>query len=119
MVDAGTDTILTPSWWDSDIVTEAKAATTRKRARKPVDSTKQQGLVTETEDDTGMDTEAFVNGADAVNRIRRTRKTVKTKPTFPTLEDSAEAPFTLVKRSNKRTVATRPKRRSLGRQPSL
>lgn len=32
-VDASTDTILTPSWWDSDSATEARVASRRRKAR--------------------------------------------------------------------------------------
>jgi len=59
MVDASTDTILTPSWWDSDAVFEAK--TRRKRgARKTQVAGKTHELVQTrvTEVESAMDTDA-------------------------------------------------------------
>jgi len=35
-VDASTDTILTPSWWDSDSATEARAASRRRKAKSVI-----------------------------------------------------------------------------------
>lgn len=95
MADATTDTLLTPSWWDSDRTIEARAASRRRSARKPADPVQRHARFTETEDDTAMDTDAVdmdtdametdavVTWANVTKRRRRTRKATTPEPRPP------------------------------------
>ncbi|KAL4082641.1 hypothetical protein QTP88_029702 [Uroleucon formosanum] len=76
MVDASTDTLLTPSWWDSDRVVEARAASKRRLARKSTDATQPLARSGETEDDTAVDTDAGGNWAEVARRRRSRKNTV-------------------------------------------
>jgi len=74
MVDASTDTILTPSWWDSDKAIEAKAARRRKTLRKPSNVAGQKTGLTETEEDTAMETDAPDEWKNVTRKPPRPRK---------------------------------------------
>ncbi|KAL4082363.1 hypothetical protein QTP88_030019 [Uroleucon formosanum] len=83
MVDASTDTLLTPSWWDSDRVVEARAASKRRLARKSADATQQLARSGETEDDTAVDTDAGGTWAEVARRRRSRRKTAAAVASAP------------------------------------
>ncbi|KAL4132887.1 hypothetical protein QTP88_009963 [Uroleucon formosanum] len=83
MVDASTDTLLTPSWWDSDRVVEARAASKRRLARKSADATQQLARSGETEDDTAVDTDAGGTWAEVARRRRGRRKTAAAVASAP------------------------------------
>ncbi|KAL4082655.1 hypothetical protein QTP88_029716 [Uroleucon formosanum] len=82
MVDASTDTLLTPSWWDSDRVVEARAACKRRLARKSADATQPLARPGETEDDTAVDTDAGGTWAEVARRRSR-RKTAAAVASAP------------------------------------
>ncbi|KAL4082383.1 hypothetical protein QTP88_030003 [Uroleucon formosanum] len=82
MCDAATDTVLTPSWWDSDRTIEAERASGERLARNPTHPTRQHAPA-ETEDETAMDTEAAGTWANVVRRNRRKKKTTAPEPCLP------------------------------------
>jgi len=81
-VDAATDTILTPSWWDSDKTIAARAASRRRPARNPADLA-QPHAPTETEDDAAMETDAVDTWASVTRRRSRLRKAAPPEPCTP------------------------------------
>jgi len=81
MVDAATNTILTPSWWDSDSTIAARAASRRTPVRKSA-GLAMPNAPTETEDETAMETDAADTWANVIRR-RRLRKTPATEPRPP------------------------------------
>jgi len=85
MADATTDTLLTPSWWDSDRTIEERAASRRRSARKPADPVQCHACFTETEDDTTIDTDKRDTWANVTKRRRRTRKAMapESRPPAP------------------------------------
>jgi len=110
--DASTDTILTPSWWDSDKAIEARAASRRRLARKPTDAAQQHAPSAETEDDAAMDTDAGGNWAQVAGRRRSRRKTAapatgSSTTRAPTLPASVakKPPAVLVKPGEGKTFA--------------
>jgi len=83
MKDASTDTILTPSWWDSDVVIEKKAATKRRNAQGTAGSSSQpRNRVLDTEAESAMETDAE-NWSKVVKKPARQRKAAAAKPSQP------------------------------------
>jgi len=97
--DASTDTILTPSWWDSDKVTESKLASRRRPLRQTSGATKQRVQTQDTDNDSTMETDA-VNWSTVVRRPPKTKEPAAT-------ETSTSAPTALTKRG------------SVGKKPSV
>ncbi|KAL5237090.1 hypothetical protein ACI65C_004500 [Semiaphis heraclei] len=80
MVDASTDTVLTPSWWDSDAVFEAESRMKTKRgAHKPHEAVSSKVLVNrqtrDTEVEPAMDTDAETPWSSVVRRGTKKWKT--------------------------------------------
>jgi hypothetical protein len=87
MADASTDTILTPSWWDSDSVTVARAASKRKKVNK----TAVTGIAKpkDTEVESAMETDAEAPWSSVVKRGPKKRKTA-TDPLPPVVAQTSE-----------------------------
>ena len=110
MADASTDTILTPSWWDSDRVIEARAASRRKKETKTSGTGMDRPKDTELE--SAMETDAE-NWSTIVKKTPRKRavpavdpqKAVKTGPPQPTRAPSKKPPAVLIKPSEGKSFA--------------
>jgi len=78
MIDASTDTILTPNWWDSDAIFEEESKKKRRNVRKPQETVKSQelGQAKETEAESAMDTDTATPWSNVVKRGPRRRNTV-------------------------------------------
>jgi len=111
MADASTDTILTPSWWDSDSVIEARAASKRKKAAKHVGTGMQKPRDTEAE--SAMETDAENWSMVVKNKHPRKRASPAVEPhktTTPgqpqkTKTLSKKPPAVLIKPSEGKTFA--------------
>ncbi|KAE9529662.1 hypothetical protein AGLY_011758 [Aphis glycines] len=93
--DASTDTILTPSWWDSDSVFEAELATKKRRSAR---KTKTPGIpqdpveIRDTEVESAMDTDAEAQWSTVVKRGSSRKKTTVSRP--PAVEALPKLPVT-------------------------
>uniref|UniRef100_A0A2S2NLW0 CCHC-type domain-containing protein n=1 Tax=Schizaphis graminum TaxID=13262 RepID=A0A2S2NLW0_SCHGA len=87
MVDASTDTILTPSWWDSESTIEARTVSRRKRAAKTAGTSKVESR--DIEVDSAMETDAEAPWSTVVKRGPRRLKTA-TDPGPPVIAGSSK-----------------------------
>jgi len=109
--DASTDTILTPSWWDSEKTVAARAASRRRPARVPANAA-QRNVNTDTEDETAMETDAAGTWANVTRRRRRRTKTAAPEPGPPAPKPPAritsvakKPPAILIKTGDGKTFA--------------
>jgi len=94
MIDASTDTILTPSWWDRDAIFVAEPVKKkRSRVRKPREAGNSQDLVqaNDTEVESAMETDAEAPWSSVVKR-GPTRQKIATDPRPPAIAEISKLP---------------------------
>ncbi|KAL5242521.1 hypothetical protein ACI65C_009931 [Semiaphis heraclei] len=93
MVDAATDTILTPSWWDSDAVFEAKTRRTRTARKTRAEGiTNERGQTRDTEVESAVDTDAEAPWSSVVKRGAKKRSATTTASRPPAVAAPPKPP---------------------------